>query len=128
MLQQKREMRMQGVQRHSVLWSDFDEDHQTDFVPDETQEEDPLEVLGRFIATKSKSLWRRVSLKGRQPGKDGTERVAVSEASTDGEVRKPLAQSRAPNGEQPPSSSSSSLPLDEARESWKSEMSRMDHS
>lgn len=112
MLQQKKEMRMQGVQRHSGSWPDLDEDRHMDFVPDEAQEEDSLEVLGRFIADKSKSLWRRVSSKGKQPGKNGS----------DGQVRKPLAQSRAPNHEHeqlPPE------PLDEARETFKTEMSSM---
>ena len=97
-----------------------------DFVPDEAQEEDPLEVLGRFIAAKGKSFWRRVSAKGKQPGKDGTEGVLVSEVPTDGEVRKPLAQSRPPNHEQLPSSS---RPPDEGRETSKTEgMSSQDSS
>jgi len=100
MLQQKREIRMQGVQRHPRGL----DDRQMDFIPDEVQEEDPLEVLGRFIAAKSKSLWRRVSSKGKQSGKDETGDV-VSETTTDGEEREPLVSSRPPNREQLPSSS-----------------------
>jgi len=119
MLHQKKEIRMQGVQRHSSVWPDLDEDRHMDFVPDEAEEEDSLEVLGRFIAAKSKSLWRRVSSKGKQPGKDG---VLASEVPTDGEARKPLAQSRAPNREQLPPPSE---PLDEARETSKTEMVSM---
>lgn len=95
MLQQKRENRMQGVQRHP---RDLD-DRQMDFIPDEVQEEDPLEVLGRFIAAKSKSLWRRVSSKEKQSGKEETEDV-VSETTTDGGDREPLDSSRPPNREQ----------------------------
>jgi hypothetical protein len=100
MLQQKREIRMQAVQRHPRGL----DDRQVDFIPDEVQEEDPLEVLGRFIAAKSKSLWRRVSSKGKQSGKDETGDV-VSETTTDGGEREPLVLSRAPNCEQLPSSS-----------------------
>jgi hypothetical protein len=97
MLQHKREMQMQGVQRHPRIWSGLD-DRQLDFIPDELQEEDPLEVLGRFIAAKSKSLWRRVSSKGKQSGKVET-RGVVSETTMDGE-RKPFVPSRPPNCEQ----------------------------
>lgn len=86
---------MQGVQRHP---RDLD-DRQMDFIPDEVQEEDPLEVLGRFIAAKSKSLWRRVSSKEKQSGKEETEDV-VSETTTDGGDREPLDSSRPPNREQ----------------------------
>ena len=90
---------MQGVQQHPHdphAWSGVD-DRQMDFIPDEVQEEDPLEVLGRFIAAKSKSLWRRVSSKGKQSGKDETEGV-VSETTTDGGEQKP--SSRPPIREQ----------------------------
>jgi hypothetical protein len=115
MLQQRREMRMQSGQRHPGTWSELDDRHM-DFVPDELQEEDSLEVLGRYICAKSKSLWRRVSSKGKQPGKEGTGGDA-SEGPTDGEERKPLVQqSRGPNRERP---SSSPEPPDEARESCK---------
>lgn len=120
MLQQKREMRMQGVQRQPGAWPDLDDRHM-DFVPDEVQEEDPLEVFGRYISAKSKSLWRRVSSKGKQPERDETGDV-VSEAPTDGEERKLLVQSRAPNREQLPSSSE---PPDEVRESSKIKMGSM---
>ena len=115
---------MQGVQRQQGAWPDLDDRHM-DFVPDEVQEEDPLEVFGRYISAKSKSLWRRVSSKGKQPGKEGTGGDA-NEAPTDGEGRKPLVQQcRGPNRERP---SSSSEPPDEARESCKNKtdsMSRM---
>ncbi len=64
MLQQRREnSRMQGIYRQPPLWSDIDERPMT-HVQEEVEEEDPLEVLGRLIADKSKSLWRRVSSKG----------------------------------------------------------------
>jgi len=111
---------MQGVQRQPGAWPDLDDRHM-DFVPDEVQEEDPLEVFGRYISAKSKSLWRRVSSKGKQPERDETGDV-VSEAPTDGEERKLLVQSRAPNREQLPSSSE---PPDEVRESSKIKMGSM---
>ncbi|KAI9446571.1 hypothetical protein H4582DRAFT_580714 [Lactarius indigo] len=64
MLQQRREnARMQGIYRQPPLWSDVDERGMT-HVPEEVQEEDPLEVLGKLIADKSKSLWKRVASKG----------------------------------------------------------------
>ena len=95
MLQQKREIRMQSVQRHPPGL----DDREMDFIPDEVQEEDPLEVLGRLIAAKSKSFWRRVSSKGKLSGKDETGDV-VSETTTDGGERTPFVSSRPPNCEQ----------------------------
>ncbi|KAF8275148.1 hypothetical protein EI94DRAFT_33070 [Lactarius quietus] len=63
MLQQRRENAgMQGVYRPAPLWSDLD-------APEEVEEEDPLEALGRLIADKSKSLWRRVAAKGNSSDK-----------------------------------------------------------
>ncbi|KAI0295443.1 hypothetical protein BC826DRAFT_275755 [Russula brevipes] len=106
MLQQKRDSRV--VQRHPRAWSE-DDDHPVVFIPDEVQEEDPLEVLGRFIADKSKSWWRRVASKAKQP--DGAGGV-VSETTTVGEERKP-APSRRPNREDAPSSTSSGPPKQE---------------
>jgi hypothetical protein len=103
MLQQKRGPRMQGVQRQPRTWSDCDDGHD-DLIPDEAREEDPLEVFGRFIASKSKSLWRRVSSKGKQSRKDETGRV-VGESTTDGEEQTAFVQSRPPNHERLPSSS-----------------------
>lgn len=64
MLQQRREnFRMQGVYQQPPLWSGVDERPMMR-VPEEVQEEDPLEVLGRLIADKGKALWRRVASKG----------------------------------------------------------------
>ena len=103
MLQQKRDPRMQGAQRQSRTWSDCDDGHDH-LIPDEAREEDPLEVFGRFIGAKSKSLWRRVSSKGKQSRKDETGRV-VSGSTADGEEQTPFAQSRPPNRERLPSSS-----------------------
>jgi hypothetical protein len=61
-LQQRRDaVRMQGHPR-PLVWSDVDVPSER-FVPIEVQEEDPLEVLGRLIAHKSKSLWRRATSK-----------------------------------------------------------------
>ena len=54
MLQQRREN--QGIYKQPPIWSDLD-------APEEVEEEDALEVLGRRIADKSKSLWRRVASK-----------------------------------------------------------------
>ncbi len=63
MLQQRRgNARLQGIYRHPPLWSDLDESAVL-HVPEEAQEGDALQVLGRLIADKSKSLWRRVSSK-----------------------------------------------------------------
>jgi hypothetical protein len=102
MLQHKREIQVQGVQRHSRVWSSPD-DREMEFIPDELREEDPLEVLGKFIAAKSKSLWRRVSSKGKQSGKEETGTVD-GETITDGEPT-PFVPSRPPNDRQLPSSS-----------------------
>jgi hypothetical protein len=65
LLQQRREnTRAQGTYRQPPLWSEDDDERPTMHVPEEAEEEDPLEVLGRLIADKSKSLWRRVAFKG----------------------------------------------------------------
>ena len=63
MLQQRREN--QGIYKPPPIWSDLD-------VPEEVEEEDALEVLGRRIADKGKSLWRRVASKGNSSGKHAT--------------------------------------------------------
>ncbi|KAI0005914.1 hypothetical protein BJV74DRAFT_4403 [Russula compacta] len=84
MLQQKREIRMQAIQRHPRPWSDLD-GRRVVFTPVEEREDDPLEVLGKFIADKSKSLWSEIA-------RDEEERQAAS------------VQSRPPNREVPLSS------------------------
>ncbi|KAI0306684.1 hypothetical protein B0F90DRAFT_796236 [Multifurca ochricompacta] len=71
MLQQRKEVtRVQGVYRQPRMWSDLDERSMM-HTPDEAQEDDPLEVLGRLIADKSKSLWRRVASKAKPLDKHG---------------------------------------------------------
>lgn len=85
MLQQKRDIRMQ---RHPRAWSD---DDRPIYIPDEVEEDDPLEALVRFIAEKSKSLWKRVASKAKQSDKDETMGVG-----TIIEERKSV-QSRPPN-------------------------------
>ena len=70
MLQQRREhARIQNTYRQPPIWSEDLDDHLTVQVQEEVEEEDPLEVLGRLIADKSKSLWRRVASKGNPSGK-----------------------------------------------------------
>jgi len=94
LLQQKMEARTQGVSRPSRGWTDPG-GRPVAFIPHELQEDDPLEVLGRLIANKSKSLWRRLSSNGKQSDKDKA-MGGVSEAATDGETRK-VVRSRSPN-------------------------------
>jgi hypothetical protein len=93
MLQQKREIRMQGIQRHPRAWSD---DDRPIYIPDEVEEDDPLEALVRFIADKSKSLWKRVASKAKQSDKDETMGVASETTITEEEQKS--VQSRPPNG------------------------------
>lgn len=69
MLQQRR-IQMENGQRHSREWSNSD-DRPMLYISDE-EEEDPLETFVRFIADKSKSLWKRVTLKAKQSVKDET--------------------------------------------------------
>lgn len=54
---QQRNVGTQGIYRKPPLWSDLE-------APEEVEEKDPLDVLGRLIADKSKSFWRRVASKG----------------------------------------------------------------
>lgn len=54
---QQRNAGTQGIYRKPPLWSDLE-------APEEVEEKDPLEVIGRLIADKSKSFWRRVASKG----------------------------------------------------------------
>ena len=68
MLQQRRKIQMQNGQRHPHVWSDHD-DRPTVCIVDE-EEEDPLETFVRFIADKSKSLWKRVTSKTKQSDED----------------------------------------------------------
>ncbi|KAH9966549.1 hypothetical protein BC827DRAFT_674898 [Russula dissimulans] len=93
LLQQRTNARIQGVPRHPRGWTDPD-GRPVAFIPNEMQDEDPLEVLGRFIADKSKSLWRRLSSNGKRSDKDEA-MDGVSETTTDGEGRK-VVQPRPP--------------------------------
>ncbi|KAH9005026.1 hypothetical protein EDB86DRAFT_2825381 [Lactarius hatsudake] len=82
MLQQRREnARMQGIYRRPPLWSDVDERGMT-HVPEEVQEEDPLDILGRLIADKSKSLWKRVASKGNPSDKHAASGDVNEDATT----------------------------------------------
>lgn len=74
LLQQRREN--QGIYRQPPVWSDHDAPEE------EEEEEDPLEVLGRLIADKSKSLWRRVASKGNSSGKHDAASRDVNEETT----------------------------------------------
>jgi hypothetical protein len=74
-------------------WSDVDGRSET-LLPLELQEEDPLEVLGRIIVEKGKSLWRRAtSKKPSDKVKDG--RGVVSETAAQ-EERHTAVQSPPP--------------------------------
>lgn len=91
MLQQRRNIQMQSGQRHPRVWSDPD-DRPMVCIPDE-EEEDPLETFVRFIADKSKSLWKRVTSKTKQSDEDET----ASESTVEGERRdrlNPTAEAR----------------------------------
>jgi hypothetical protein len=88
------------MQRHPRAWSDRDD--RPIYIPDEVEEDDPLEALVRYIADKSKSLWKRVASKAKQSDKEETMGVG-SETTTIGEERKSV-QSRPPNREVPSTS------------------------
>lgn len=93
---------MQGIQRHPRAWSDLD-GRRVVFTPVEVREDDPLEVLGRFIADKSKSLWRQVIPRAKQSDEVETG-GGVSEITIDEEERQAVSvQSRPPNREVPSS-------------------------
>jgi hypothetical protein len=98
MLQQRRQIQMQNGQRHPREWSDLD-DRPMVYIPDE-EEEDPLESFARFIADKSKSLWRRVTSKAKQSDEDETTDIASEVEGERGAV-----QSRPPKREGVPSTS-----------------------
>lgn len=86
---------MQNGQRHSRVWSDPD-DRPMVCISDE-EEEDPLETFGRFIADKSKSLWKRVTSKAKQSDEDETTDIASVAAVVEGE--RGTVQPRPPNRE-----------------------------
>jgi hypothetical protein len=104
-LQQRRDaVRMQGHPR-PIVWSEVDVPTER-FVPIEVQEEDPLEVLGRLIADKSKSLWRRATSKTNTSKsakvKDGTRGIDSENAAQEEETPVPPCRDVATSG---PSSS-----------------------
>lgn len=83
MLQQRREnTRIPGAYQQPSLWSDDPDERPTMHVPEEVEEEDPLEVLGRLIADKSKSLWRRVAFKGNPSDKHAASGDVNEETTT----------------------------------------------
>ncbi|KAN0133666.1 hypothetical protein V8E53_008390, partial [Lactarius tabidus] len=76
MLQQRKEnVGTQGIYQKPPLWSDLE-------APEEVEEKDPLEVLGRLIADKSKSFWRRVASKGNSLDKQATPSDVNQETTT----------------------------------------------
>jgi hypothetical protein len=95
MLQQRKQIQMQNGQRHSRVWSDPD-DRPMVCISDE-EEEDPLETFVRFIADKSKSLWKRVTSKAKQSDEDETTGIASEATVVEGE--RGAVQSRPPNSE-----------------------------
>ena len=83
MLQQRREnARIPGAYQQPSLWSEDPDERPTMHVPEEVEEEDPLEVLGRLIADKSKSLWRRVAFKGNPSDKHAASGDVNEETTT----------------------------------------------
>ena len=82
MLQQRRENTR--MYRQPLLWSEDLDERPTMHVPEEVEEEDPLEALGRLIANKSKSLWRRVAFKVNTSDKHAAS-GDVNEEATHGE-------------------------------------------
>ena len=89
---------MQNGQRHPHEWSDPD-DRPVVCISDE-EEEDPLETFARFIADKSKSLWKRVTSKTKQSDEDETMDIASEVEEERGAI-----QSRPPKREEVPSTS-----------------------
>jgi hypothetical protein len=67
------------------------------------EEEDPLETFGRFIADKSKSLWKRVTSKAKQSDEDETANIGSEVEGERGAV-----PSRPPKREAVPSMPSTS--------------------
>jgi hypothetical protein len=85
------------------------------FIPLELQE-DPLDVLGRIIVEKSKSLCRRATSKKRSDKvKDETRSIVVSETTAQ-EERHAAVQSPPPSREGVPLGQSSSSPLNQTSE------------
>jgi hypothetical protein len=83
---------MQNGQRHSRAHSDPD-DRPMLYISDE-EEEDPLESFVRFIADKSKSLWKRVTSKAKQSDEDETTGIASEAAVVESEVVQSRSQKR----------------------------------
>lgn len=88
---------MQNGQRHSRIRSDPDGRPML-YISDE--EEDPLETFMRFIADKSKSLWKRVTSKTKQSDEDKTTGIASEAAVIEGEPG--AVQPRPPKHEEVP--------------------------
>ncbi|KAI0256576.1 hypothetical protein BJV78DRAFT_290842 [Lactifluus subvellereus] len=117
-LQQRRDAAQMQYYRQPGIYSDL-EDRSEGFIPREVEEEDPLEVLGRLIADKSKSLWRRAtskaSTKQSNKVKDGT-RGVVNETIAQEEKKHTAIKSRPARREGVPPISSSSTPVNETSE------------
>ena len=86
---------MQNSQRHPHEWSDPDGRPMV-CISDE-EEEDPLETFVRFVADKSKSLWKRVTSKAKQSDEDETTGIASEATLVEGEQE--AVQSRPPKRE-----------------------------
>jgi len=91
---------MQKGQRHPRVYSDPDGRPMV-CISDE-EEEDPLETFVRFIADKSKSLWKRVTSKAKQSDEDEATGVASGAIAVEGDQ---AVQSRPPKREAVPSTS-----------------------
>jgi hypothetical protein len=116
-LQQRRDVvRIPGY-REPGTWSDA-ERRSEGCMPIEVQEEDPLEVLGKLIADKSRSLWRRATSKASSKQsdkvKDGT-RSVVSETTAQKD-KHTAVHSQPPSREVVPPEPSSSGPLKQTSE------------
>ena len=92
---------MQNGQRHPREWSDPNDRPMVCISGEE--EEDPLETFARFIAGKSKSLWKRVASKAKQSDEDETTEIASEATVVEGE--RGTIQSRPPKREGVPSTS-----------------------
>ncbi len=83
LLQQRNIRIMQGIQQHPRVRSDPDGRPMV-CIPEEDQD-DPLDALVRFIADKSKSLWKRVISKTKQSDNDKTTDIAGEATTLEGE-------------------------------------------
>ncbi|KAI9508458.1 hypothetical protein F5148DRAFT_905986 [Russula earlei] len=99
MLQPRMRTRAQDIQLEPAAHDA--ENQPAVFIPQEVQEDDPLEVFGRYVADKGKSLFRRLSSKAKQSGKGETGGFVGDTVSA--EERK-APRSRAPNGKEARSS------------------------